>query len=72
MAKTLVDLDDAAVTAIQRELGESITKKEAVNTALHYFLEHKARVGKLLDANNLDLGVGSDIADEQIMAGARR
>jgi Arc/MetJ family transcription regulator len=71
MSKTLIDVDDEALVAVQRELGTE-TKKDTVNAALHFVLSSKARVGKLLEADLLELGVGSDIADPEIMAGSRR
>lgn len=68
----MIDVDEEALAAVQADLGEATTKKDAVNAALRFYLERKAAVGKLLDAGVLDLGVGPDIADPDIMASARR
>ena len=71
MSKTLIDVDDETLAAVQRELGTT-TKKDTVNAALQFVLERKARVGSLLAADLTRLGVGSDITDAEVMKGARR
>ncbi|HET6483982.1 MAG TPA: type II toxin-antitoxin system VapB family antitoxin [Actinoplanes sp.] len=65
MTKTLIDLDDEALAAAQRELGTT-TKKDTVNAALAYVAERAAR-----SAQRVDLW-GQDIADREIMKDARR
>jgi Arc/MetJ family transcription regulator len=42
MSRTVIDLDDALVAEVARELGTG-TKKDTVNTALREVLEHRRR-----------------------------
>jgi Arc/MetJ family transcription regulator len=42
MSRTVIDLDDALVAEVARELGTT-TKKETVNRALREVLEHRRR-----------------------------
>lgn len=68
--KTMIDIDDEALAAAARALGTS-TKKDTVNAALRLAGERQRRIDALLgDVRNF--GVGSDIGNKEIMAGARR
>jgi Arc/MetJ family transcription regulator len=68
--KTMIDVDDDALELAARELGTT-TKKDTVNAALALVAGRRRRVEELL-SDPLALGVGSDIADDEIMRGARR
>jgi Arc/MetJ family transcription regulator len=68
--KTMIDLDDDALERAARELGTS-TKKDTVNAALRFVAARRQRIDRLLD-DPYALGVGPDIADEEIMRQARR
>ena len=68
--KTMIDLDDEAVTLAAKELGTT-TKKDTVNAALRFVVERKRRVDALLD-DPYALGAGPDIGDPEIMRQARR
>jgi Arc/MetJ family transcription regulator len=68
--KTMIDLDDEAVTLAAKELGTT-TKKDTVNAALRFVVERKRRVDALLD-DPYALGTGPDIGDPEIMRQARR
>jgi Arc/MetJ family transcription regulator len=67
--RTIIDVDDELLDAAQAELGTA-TKKDTVNEALRYVAERKARSRALLD-DPFFLG-GSDLADPEVMRGARR
>jgi Arc/MetJ family transcription regulator len=68
--KTMIDLNDEALELAARELGTS-TKKDTVNAALEFVAGRRQRVGQLLD-DPFALGVGPDIADQEVMRSARR
>ena len=68
--KTMIDIDDEALAAAARALGTS-TKKDTVNAALRLAGERQLRLAALL-ADVSNLGVGEDIGNPEIMAGARR
>jgi Arc/MetJ family transcription regulator len=68
--KTMIDLDDEAVTLAAKELGTA-TKKDTVNAALRFVVERKRRVDALLD-DPYALGTGPDIDNAEIMRQARR
>jgi Arc/MetJ family transcription regulator len=67
--RTIIDVDDELLDAAQSELGTA-TKKDTVNEALRYVAERKARSRAVLD-DPFFLG-GSDLADTEVMGGARR
>ncbi len=72
MAKTLLDLDPDKIEEVGRELGTK-TKKETIDAAMDYVLASKRRVGVMIDeVLATSLGVGTDIADPEVMKGARR
>lgn len=68
--RTLVDIDDEALDAAAEILGTS-TKKDTVNAALAFVVQRRRHLESLLN-EPADFGVGSDIADEEIMRQARR
>jgi len=68
--KTMIDLDDDALTAAASELGTT-TKKDTVNAALAFVAERRRRMEELLD-EPFALGVGPDITNDEIMREARR
>jgi Arc/MetJ family transcription regulator len=68
--KTMIDLDDEALSLAAKELG-TVTKKDTVNAALQFVARRRERIEALLD-DPYALGVGPDIADEEIMRQARR
>lgn len=68
--KTMIDLDDEALTLAAKELG-TVTKKDTVNAALQFVARRRERIEALLD-DPYALGVGPDIADADIMREARR
>ena len=65
MSRTVIDLDDALVAEVARELGTT-TKKDTVNRALQEVLEHRRRalaITRLRTAvaeGAIDLGVLQD------------
>lgn len=69
MSKTLIDLDDDALDAAQRELGTT-TKKDTVNAALAYVAERGSRSSRRC-TNAFDVW-GEDIANSEVMKDARR
>ena len=66
----MIDLDDEALAAAAAELGTQ-TKKDTVNAALRLAAERQRRLSRLLEDPSA-LGVGPDIGDPEVMAGARR
>jgi Arc/MetJ family transcription regulator len=68
--KTVIDLNDEALDLAAKELGTT-TKKDTVNAALEFVASRRRRIEQLLD-DPYGLGVGPDIADEEIMRSARR
>lgn len=68
--KTVIDLDDEALAGAMRELGTT-TKKDTVNAALAFVASRAQRMERALD-EVYGLGVGVDITDPEVMAGARR
>jgi Arc/MetJ family transcription regulator len=66
--RTVIDIDDDALDAAAAELGTS-TKRDTVNAALAYVAARRRRAA--LFENPLVWG-GSDLADDEVMAGARR
>jgi Arc/MetJ family transcription regulator len=69
---TSIDIDDTLYEDARRELGTK-TKKDTVHEALLIVANRQRRAKGLLDdAALLALGVGPDIDDPEIMAGARR
>ena len=68
--KTMIDIDDEALDAAARALGTK-TKKDTVNAALRMAGDRQLRLDALF-TDVLNFGVGSDIGDPVIMAGARR
>ena len=68
--KTMIDLDDEALSLAARELGTT-TKKDTVNAALKFVASRRRRIEQLLD-EPYALGVGQDIADPEVMRAARR
>lgn len=68
--KTMIDLDDEALTLAAKELGTT-TKKDTVNAALAFVAERRRRIDALL-ADPHALGIGEDIGDAEIMSRARR
>ena len=69
VVRTIIDVDDELLEAAQSELGTA-TKRDTVNEALRYVAERKARSRAILD-DPFFLG-GSDLADAEVMGGARR
>jgi Arc/MetJ family transcription regulator len=67
--RTIIDIDDQLLEAAQTELGTA-TKKDTVNEALRYVAQRRARARAVLD-DPFFLG-GSDLADPEVMRGARR
>jgi Arc/MetJ family transcription regulator len=67
--RTIIDVDDELLDAAQSELGTA-TKKDTVNAALRFVAERKARSRAVLD-DPFFLG-GSDLANPEVMDGARR
>ena len=66
----MIDIDEEALDAAAEGLGTK-TKKDTVNAALRLAGVRHLRLAELMsDVRNL--GVGSDIGDPEIMAGARR
>jgi Arc/MetJ family transcription regulator len=68
--KTMIDLDDEALTLAARELG-TMTKKDTVNAALSFVAQRRRRIEQLFDDPQA-LGLGPDIGDQEIMRQARR
>ena len=68
--KTVIDLNDEALDLAAKELGTT-TKKDTVNAALEFVASRRRRIEQLLD-DPYALGVGPDIANEEIMRQARR
>jgi Arc/MetJ family transcription regulator len=68
--KTVIDIDDETLALAARELGTT-TKKDTVNAALAYVADRRRRIEQLLD-DPYTFGVGPDIADDEVMRGARR
>jgi Arc/MetJ family transcription regulator len=68
--KTMIDLNDEALVLASKELGTT-TKKDTVNAALEFVARRRRRVDALLDDPRA-FGVGSDIADQEVMRQARR
>lgn len=68
--KTMIDINDEALTAASRELGTA-TKKDTVNAALIFAATRRARISVLLDDPH-SYGVGTDISDTEVMSAARR
>ncbi|OXR45310.1 Antitoxin VapB21 [Nocardia africana] len=68
--KTMIDLDDEALTLAAKELGTT-TKKDTVNAALRFVAERRRRVEEILN-DPYGFGVGPDIGDPEVMRGARR
>lgn len=67
--KTMIDLDDEALTLAAKELGTT-TKKDTVNAALRFVAERRRRVEEILN-DPYGFGVGPDIGDSEVMRGAR-
>lgn len=68
--KTMIDLDDEALSLAAKELGTT-TKKDTVNAALEFVASRRQRIEQLLD-DPYALGVGPDITDPEVMHTARR
>jgi Arc/MetJ family transcription regulator len=68
--KTMIDIDDEALAAAARVLGTA-TKKDTVNAALRIAGARELRIAALI-ADPRNIGVGADIGNAEIMAGARR
>jgi Arc/MetJ family transcription regulator len=68
--KTMIDLDDDALARAAKELG-TLTKKDTVNAALNFVAARRSRIEQLID-DPYALGVGPDIADDDVMRHARR
>jgi Arc/MetJ family transcription regulator len=68
--KTVIDLNDEALALAAKELGTT-TKKDTVNAALEFVARRRRRIEALLDDPRA-FGVGSDIADPEVMQQARR
>jgi Arc/MetJ family transcription regulator len=68
--KTMIDVNDEALALAAKELG-TVTKKDTVNAALEFVARRRERIEALLD-DPYALGVGPDIADQEVMRGARR
>lgn len=68
--KTMIDLDDEALSLAAKELGTT-TKKDTVNAALEFVASRRRRIEQLLD-DPYALGVGPDITDPEVMRTARR
>lgn len=68
--KTMIDLNEEALTLAAKELGTT-TKKDTVNAALEFVAHRRRRIEQLLD-DPYALGVGEDITDPEVMRQARR
>ncbi len=68
--ETVIDLNDEALALAAKELGTT-TKKDTVNAALECVARRRRRIDALLDDPRA-FGVGSDIADPEVMRQARR
>lgn len=68
--KTMIDLDDEALSLAARELA-TVTKKDTVNAALRFVAERRQRIDQVL-TDPYGFGVGPDIADPEVMEQARR
>ncbi|MGH8906218.1 MAG: type II toxin-antitoxin system VapB family antitoxin [Egibacteraceae bacterium] len=68
--KTMIDIDDEALSLAAKELGTT-TKKDTVNAALAFVAERRRRIDALLD-DPYALGIGRDITDPDVMRAARR
>jgi len=68
--KTVIDLNDEALALAAKELGTT-TKKDTVNAGLEFVARRRRRIEALLDDPRA-FGVGSDIADPEVMRQARR
>lgn len=74
MTMTSVDVDDALLTAAQAELGTT-TKRDTINAALQVVATRQQRSRGALtgsDESLLELGLGPDIDNADVMARARR
>ena len=68
MTKRLIDIDDDLLERARSATGAT-TMKDTVNAALRHIVESELRLRHLRRLQNLD---GMDLADDAIMAGARR
>jgi len=68
VTKRLVDIDDDLLAEV-RVLTGAVTMKEAVNAALQQVIDTELRRRHL---QRLEAGKGTDLADEEVMRGARR
>jgi Arc/MetJ family transcription regulator len=68
--KTMIDVDEEALSQAARELGTT-TKKETVNAALSFIAARRDRIERILD-DPYAFGVGPDITDPDVMRDARR
>ncbi len=68
VTKRLIDIDDDLLERARPATGAT-TMKDTVNAALRHIVESELRLRHLRRLQNLD---GMDLADDAIMAGARR
>lgn len=68
MTKRLVDIDDDLLAEV-RVLTGAATMKEAVNAALQQVIDDELRRRHL---RRLEAGVGTDLADDEVMRDAWR
>jgi Arc/MetJ family transcription regulator len=68
--RTMIDLDDDALALAAQDLGTT-TATDTVNAALAFVADRRRRIEQLLN-DPYALGVGPDIADPEVMRGARR
>jgi Arc/MetJ family transcription regulator len=68
--KTMIDVNDEDLALAAKELGTT-TKKDTVNAALNFVASRRRRIEQLLN-DPYALGVGPDIANQEVMRLARR
>ncbi len=68
MTKRLVDIDDELLSEA-RSILDGATMKETVNSALKQLIDAELRRHHL---RRLETGLGTDLADDDIMSGAWR
>jgi Arc/MetJ family transcription regulator len=69
--RTVIDVDDELLTIAAAELGTT-SKKDTVNAALRFVAQRRQRATAAVEDTFYRFGVGPDIADPEVMKGARR
>lgn len=68
VTKRLIDIDDRLLEEARRVIGAA-TMKDTVNAALQQAVDRELRLRHVRRLTDLD---GIDLADDEVMAGARR